>query len=240
MRGKLTPLILVAAVVGLGSLVALGPAAAEDLGDTENGEKIFRQCSGCHQIGPDAQNRVGPHLNDVFGRRAGGIDGFRYSPDMIRLGNDGLSWTFEKLDAYLENPRILVSGTRMSFRGLKDPQDRADVIAYLRDFSASPQDIPEAAPTALPTSPDLPPEILAMEGDREYGAYLSSECTTCHQKDGSDQGIPSITFWPEEDFVLALHAYKQQIRPHPVMQMIAGRLSDEEIAALAAYFKEPD
>jgi cytochrome c len=85
---------------------------------------------------------------------------------------------------------------------------------------------------------ELPPEILAIVGDAAYGEYLSSECLTCHQNDGSDRGIPAITMWPEEDFVIAMHAYKRKIRPHPVMQMMAGRLSDEEIAALAAYFKE--
>jgi cytochrome c len=66
---------------------------------------------------------------------------------------------------------------------------------------------------------------------------LASECSTCHQSSGGDDGIPSITQWPDEDFVVAMHAYKRKIRPHPVMQMMAGRLTDEEIAALAAYFK---
>jgi len=216
------------------------PAGAEELGDAERGAILFKDCVSCHQVGPDARNRVGPQLNEIFGRRAGSVEGFRYSASMARQGNDGLTWTREKLDAYIENPRVLVSGTRMSYRGMKDPKDRADLIAYLRDFSASPRDIPEAEPTATPTLPRLAPEVLAMAGDREFGAYLSSECKTCHQSDGSDQGIPSITFWPEEDFVLALHAYKQKIRPHPVMQMIAGRLTDEEIAALAAYFNAPD
>ena len=84
--------------------------------------------------------------------------------------------------------------------------------------------------------PDLDPAILAIEGDPEYGEYLSSECTTCHQRDGGDGGIPGIILWPAEDFVVAMHAYKQKKRPHPVMQMMAARLSDEEIAALAAYF----
>lgn len=76
----------------------------------------------------------------------------------------------------------------------------------------------------------------ATEGDAEYGAYLSSECTTCHQADGEDKGIPSIVRWPEKDFVLAMRDYRAGIRTHPVMNMIAGRLGDEEIAALAAYF----
>lgn len=236
--GKLTTLLL-AAALGLCSLSLGDRAAADEWGDPERGATVFRKCTSCHQIGEGATNRVGPHLNEIFGRRAGSIEDFRYSDSLQRQGNDGLTWTFDSLDAYLENPRILVSGTRMNFPGLKDQQDRADVLAYMRSYTVSPQDIPEAEPTAAPSLPELAPEILAMVGDREFGAYLSSECTTCHQADGSDQGIPSITYWPEEDFVLALHAYKQQIRPHPVMQMIAGRLSDEEIAALAAYFKDP-
>jgi cytochrome c len=128
----------------------------------------------------------------------------------------------------------------MSFPGLSDPQDRADVLAYLRGFSDKPSDLPEAEPTARVTDHDLDPAILALKGDPEYGEYLSSECLTCHQADGSAEGIPSITRWPEEDFVVAMHAYKRKLRPHPVMQMMAGRLSDEEIAALAAYFKDLD
>jgi cytochrome c len=125
----------------------------------------------------------------------------------------------------------------MNFRGLPAPQERADILAYLRTFSDDPSNIPEAARTANPTDHDLDPAILSIVGDPEYGEYLSNECTTCHQVDGSNDGIPSITQWPEEDFVVAMHAYKRKLRPHPVMQMMAGRLSGEEIAALAAYFK---
>ena len=81
------------------------------------------------------------------------------------------------------------------------------------------------------------PNILAIEGDREYGEYLGSECTTCHQASGDANGIPSIIGWDTEDFVIAMHAYKQKHRENPVMQMITGRLANDEIAALAAYFK---
>lgn len=207
-------------------------------GDPARGETVFGQCRSCHQIGQGAEDRIGPHLNGIFGRRAGVHDGFRYSDDMAMMGADGLTWEIETLDAYLENPKALVSRTRMNFAGLKDPQDRSDILAYLRQFSASPQNIPEAAPTAQAREVDLAPEVLAIVGDTDYGEYLASECKTCHQQDGSDQGIPSITQWPTEDFVVAMHAYKRQIRPHPVMQMMASRLSDEEIAALAAYFAQ--
>ena len=80
-------------------------------------------------------------------------------------------------------------------------------------------------------------EILAIVGDAEFGEYLAGDCKGCHQADGSYDGIPSITGWEIESFVWAMQSYKQKVRKHPVMQMLAGRLSDEEIAALAAYFK---
>ena len=215
---------------------AVAEEAADAIGDPTRGAKIYSKCSGCHLVGPNATDRIGPHLNGIFGRAAGAHEGYRYSKSMTRAGNDGLVWDLETLDAYLENPRALVSGTRMSFRGLKQPQDRADVLAYLRTYSDNPANIPEAEPTARKHEVELTPEILASVGEPEYGEYLSSECTTCHQSDGGDDGIPSIVYWPEEDFVVAMHAYKRKLRPHPVMQMMAGRLSDEEIAALAAYF----
>ena len=222
------------------AVLSAGQASASEIGDAEAGAEVFDLCSGCHEVGKGAVNAVGPHLNSLFGRKAAGLEGFEYSKSLQRAGNDGLFWTLEKLDAYLTNPRILVSGTRMSFDGLEDKADRDNVLAYLRIFSDNPSDIPEAEPTARPSEIELPPEILAIKGDWEYGEYLSNECKTCHQIDGSDQGIPSIRYWPEEYFVLAMHAYKQKVRPHPVMQMMAGRLSDEEIAALAAYFGAPD
>jgi len=80
-------------------------------------------------------------------------------------------------------------------------------------------------------------EILAIVGDIDYGEYLSSECTTCHHSQGLDEGIPSITGWPIESFVWALHSYKSGARNHPIMEMITQRLSNEEIASLAIFFE---
>lgn len=225
--------------LAIGLSAAALPAAGEELGDAERGATIFAQCAACHQVGERAEHRIGPHLNGLFGRRLGGVEDYtRYSPGLTRAGTDGVVWSFETLDAYIANPRALVTGTRMNFAGLDAPEDRADVIAYLRTFSDNPANIPEAAPTARATDPDLivAPEILAIRGDPAYGQYLSGECTTCHQADGGADGIPSITGWPVEDFVLAMHAYKKNIRMNPAMNMMASRLSDEEIAALAAYF----
>jgi cytochrome c len=163
-----------------------------------------------------------------MGRRLGSLPDYpRYSEGLVRAGADGLAWTPETLDAYLADPRSLVSDTRMNFAGLPDPGERADLIAFL--FGA-----PAAAPAGHPA--DLDPAILAIQGDPAYGQYLAGECTTCHQTDGDAEGIPSITGWPVEDFIIAMHAYRNNVRQNPTMNMMASRLSDEEIAALAAYF----
>lgn len=229
-RHTFTALALAAGLVA-------GAARAELIGDSAAGARVFeRECASCHQIGEGAAHRIGPHLNRIFDRRAGSHEGFNYSRPLVRMGADGLVWRLDTLEAYVENPRALVSGTRMAYRGLRDPGQRSDLLAYLRDFSDRPQDIPESSPTARRTDPGLPPEVLAIVGDAEYGEYLAQECMTCHLRTGSDQGIPAITGWYEEDFVVAMHAYRRGLRPHQVMQMMAQRLGDEEIAALAAYF----
>lgn len=189
-------------------------------------------------LGTNAFNRTGPQLNDLFGRPAGSVEGFKYSEDMARAASGGLIWDVENLGAFIENPKSLISRTKMRFKGIKDPVDRQNLMAFLRQYSDNPANIPEAEPTLNPRDPDVDPLILAIEGDPEYGAYLSGECATCHQIDGGDDGIPSIIGWMQEDFVTALQAYKTEHRSHPVMQLMAQRLSNEEIAALAAYFEK--
>jgi cytochrome c553 len=81
-----------------------------------------------------------------------------------------------------------------------------------------------------------PATLSHASGDRAFGQYLSSECVTCHQVSGRFDGIPPIVGWPEDSFVQIMNEYKTKKREHAVMQTIAGRLSPEEIAALAAYF----
>jgi len=226
---------------GYGICVALAvgttSALADASGDPERGATLYRQCASCHQVGEGAVNRVGPQLNGIFDRAAAEDENFRYSSDFERAAANGLFWDYETLDAFIENPKALVTRTRMSFRGISDQQDRDDLLAYLRQFSADPQNIPESAPTAVALDHSVAAEILAIVGDPAYGEYLSGECTSCHQASGAGDGIPSITHWPTEDFVTVMHAYKDGVRPHPVMQMMAARLSNEEIAALAAYFE---
>ena len=247
-RAPLAAVLAAVAVLGAPAAAEVAPdragrqnvGMAEPIGDPVRGATVFRQCAACHAVGDGARNRTGPHLNGLFGRRAGSVAGYDYSEGLARMGNDGLVWTLATLDAYIENPRALVSRTRMAFRGMRDAEDRADVLAYLRGFSAQPANIPEAQPTARATEYAIDPALFEIEGDPAYGEYLSGECTTCHQASGDSNGIPSLLGLEEQHIIVAMHAYKDKIRPNPVMQMIAGRLGNEEIAALAAYFATLD
>jgi cytochrome c553 len=82
------------------------------------------------------------------------------------------------------------------------------------------------------------PEIRAIFRDASYDEYLSAECTACHQTSGTSDGIPAITRGPNAVFATPMHACKDGVRPYPVMQMMATRLSSEDITAPTAYFKD--
>lgn len=102
-------------------------AFADLTGDAAAGETVFAQCRTCHLV-EEGKNGVGPSLYGIVGRAAGSIEGFNYSD---ANANSGITWTPEVMYEYLEAPREYMPGTRMAYPGLKDPQDRADVIAYL-------------------------------------------------------------------------------------------------------------
>lgn len=95
------------------------------------GEKVFRKCKACHQVGEGAKNRSGPQLNGIVGRPFGAVEGFRYSDAMKAAAEGGAVWTEETLAAFLENPKKYLKGTKMSFAGLKSAEDIAAVTAYL-------------------------------------------------------------------------------------------------------------
>ncbi|WP_111402672.1 MULTISPECIES: c-type cytochrome [Meridianimarinicoccus] len=103
--------------------------AAYEEADAAAGERVFRQCQACH-VADKEQNRVGPHLVDIVGRTIGAVDGFRYSGALP----EG-EWTLDNLNAWLENPRDFAQGTSMSYTGLRDMQDRANVIAYIESLN---------------------------------------------------------------------------------------------------------
>jgi cytochrome c len=97
-----------------------------------NGKSVFAQCKSCHTIGKDGANMTGPNLYDVWGRTAGTKDHYSYSDAVKTLG---FAWDADHLNQWLEGPRSYVPGTKMSFVGLPNAQDRIDVIGYLRTQS---------------------------------------------------------------------------------------------------------
>ncbi len=109
--------------------VAAAPAADPAL--VAEGERLYRQCRACHEVGEGARNRTGPHLNGVMGRAKGGLEDFRYSKVMQEAGEAGGIWNEETLSAFLADPRGYMRGTKMSFRGLRSEEDLAAMNAYL-------------------------------------------------------------------------------------------------------------
>jgi len=126
------PRVLLSATMAMAAALMMAAPAAAQEGNAEEGAEVFKKCRACHDVGPEAKNKVGPLLNEIVGRKAGTIEGFAYSEANKSAGGKGLVWTEDVLFKYLENPLAFMPGTKMAFAGLKDPQDRKDVIAFLK------------------------------------------------------------------------------------------------------------
>ncbi len=210
---------------------------ASSAADLEAGKKLFDNCKTCHEIGEGAKHKVGPHLDGIFGRTAGLIDGFRFSSAMKKAGEAGLTWTAETINNYISKPRDFIPGNRMSFRGMAKPEDRENLIAWLESVSvAAPGSLAEQANLLDGPAKSFTDIILEIEGDLDYGEYLAGECVTCHQQSGRADGIPSIVGLPKDYFINSLMEYKTNVRSNEVMKLRVVNLANEEIAALAAYF----
>lgn len=116
-------------LAALAVLLAGLPAAAQD---ASKGEAVFKRCRACHAIGPAAQNKAGPALTGIVGRKAGAVPNFNYSDAMKDAGSGGLVWTEDKLAQFLEAPDAFVPGNVMASAGIKNAAERADLIAFLK------------------------------------------------------------------------------------------------------------
>jgi cytochrome c len=101
--------------------------------DAALGEKVFNKCRACHQIGEGAKTLVGPPLNGIVGRKAGGIEGYSYS-DANK--NSGITWDEATLTEYLKNPKAKVPGTKMIFIGIPNDADILNLVAFLKQYDA--------------------------------------------------------------------------------------------------------
>ncbi len=124
MKGK-----ILAAATALVFAAAVGGGTALAGGDPEKGEKVFKKCKTCHTV-KAGKKKIGPHLEGIFGRKAGSLEGYKYSKAMRE---SGLTWDEATLDEYLASPRKMIKGTKMTFPGLRKEQQRQDVIAYLKE-----------------------------------------------------------------------------------------------------------
>lgn len=127
----------------------------------DRGASAVRKCQSCHTFGEGEANKQGPNLYGVVGNAQAHLEGFPYSDILMQHHNDGLTWTYENLDAFLTNPKGYAPGTKMGFAGVRSPEERADILAYLQTLSGSPVPFPAAeeapaaaeAETTEPTAP---------------------------------------------------------------------------------------
>ena len=203
-------------LVLVATLALPAPAFAQD---AEAGERLFRRCASCHQVGEDAKNRTGPILNGIIGRAAGSIEDFGYSDSMTAASEAGLVWTEDTIFNYLAGPtdylRELLDNPRakakMTFR-LRDEQDRRDVIAYLATFSPA---MSEQAGVCV-TNGSEHDYLFAAEanGADRITAPLAPGETLC--ADGDEGGVVSV-FESEE----ALEGCSRIVAPGEADTLIA-------------------
>jgi cytochrome c len=119
---------------GLAALAApaLGVASAGLAPAPGAGERAFQKCYSCHDLAAETEGLAGPSLDSVVGRRAAAEPGFDYSPALKRFAAENPVWTEPLLDRFIADPEAVVPGTSMTFTGMRDPQERAALIAYLR------------------------------------------------------------------------------------------------------------
>jgi cytochrome c len=116
-------------ILATATFISLAAAPSHADGDSAKGKKVFAKCMACHAV-EAGKNKVGPTLHGIMGRKAGTVEGFTYSDPMK---NSGITWNEAELDKYLTNPKKDIPGNKMAFPGLPKPDDRANVIAYLKE-----------------------------------------------------------------------------------------------------------
>lgn len=114
--------------------------------DVTKGQQVAKQCGACHSFDKGGKNMVGPNLWSVVGRKKDSVAGFAYSGALEKTG--GPTWTYAELNHFLYKPKAYASGTKMNFMGVKKPEDRAAVIAYLHSLNDSPLPWPTPAEIA--------------------------------------------------------------------------------------------
>jgi len=131
MKMRNTLFLLGTALLGIVAASVLGQSATFAASDISRGEQLYVECAACHSFDNDTEE-LGPGLQGIFGRQAGGLEDYYYSPV---LSNSGVVWNADTLNAFIADPQAAIPLNRMPYSGLPDAQDRTDLIEYLRSAS---------------------------------------------------------------------------------------------------------
>lgn len=146
--------------------------------DATAGQSAVKKCASCHNFGAGEANKTGPLLYGVVGRPEGSHEGFAYSDALKAHNANGDVWTYENLDHFITSPKTYAPGTKMSFAGVKDPVERANILAYLQTLSPTP--VPFPAPEAAAPAADAaaaPADAAAAPADAAAPATEAAPAT---------------------------------------------------------------
>ena len=168
--------------VSLGVLLASASA--------ERGAAAVRKCQSCHNFGESEPNKQGPNLYHIVGSSEAHRDDFAYSDALLAHKSAGDTWTYENLNTFLTNPKAYAPGTKMTFAGVRSPEERADILAYLQTLSPEPIPFPtaEAAPAESPAAGEAAP---AAEGAAPAAPAAVTETPTTTAPETSVEGTPA-------------------------------------------------
>ncbi|SMQ58423.1 cytochrome c [Devosia lucknowensis] len=177
----------------------------------DRGASAVRKCQSCHTFGEGEANKQGPNLYGIVGNAQAHLDNFAYSDIFVQHHEEGRTWTYEDLDAFLTNPKGYSPGTKMAFAGVRSPEERADILAYLQTLSASPVPFPapeaaaapaegEAAPAAegtavedAPAGEVAPTEVTAPASETTQAPAAVTDTPTTTQTETNVQGTPTTS-----------------------------------------------
>ncbi len=153
--------------------------------DPAKGADVFKKCQACHTVEQGQPNGLGPNLYHVLGEPIGQGRGFAWSP---ALSGHGGNWDWNNMSQWLANPKKFAPGTKMTFAGLSNPQDRANVIAFLNSKSPSPLPLPAAPAEQVASTPGAAGDKAASEADDAGAQKAENEPILTEQQAAQSPG----------------------------------------------------
>jgi cytochrome c len=145
--------------------------------DPAKGQQVFNKCTACHTVEKGAPNQLGPNLWGVLGEPVGKGHGFAFSPALAEKGG---TWNWDNLSEWLTSPKAFAPGTKMTFAGISNPQDRANVIAFLNSKSDAPRPLPTAS-------------AATAEGGAQKEPVLTEQQAGKNPKNVGGEGAPRVS-----------------------------------------------